>query len=218
MSLDPAEVARRRALRRRRLQLRQTLIFGILLTGLVVVLLLALAFWSNAIPTPFARPFSSPAPTAAARPAAPCPPLDATAQPWEDISANVLNSTNETGLAGRTASQLGQIGVAVAQQGNYAGSISNPATILAGPRGLAAAYTLTLVVPDAVVTLDDRSDETVDLILGNDFTGILDPAEIGLAADERLPAPPGCQLVDIPEDDPAEDSDVEAEDAEGNGD
>ena len=206
MTPDPAEAARQRALRRRRLQLRQTFVFGILLTGVLVVLLLALAFWSNVIPTPFARPFSSPAPTAPARPSVPCPPLNATAQPLTDISANVLNSTNESGLAARTGSELGQIGVAVAQQGNHAGPITTSAAIVAGPRGLAAAYTLTLLVPDAVVSLDDRSDETIDLILGQGFAGVLDPADIGLDPDEPLPAPAGCQPVEIPDNGTEEDA------------
>lgn len=199
---------RRRALRRRRLQLRQTLIFGILLTTLLAVSLLAIGFWTDVVPAPFARPFSSAAPTAPSRASVPCPPVDATPLPLDSISANVLNATDESGLAARTSSELGQAGVAVAQQGNYSGAIDDAARIVAGPRGLTAAYTLVQIIPDARVALDDRSDETVDVLLGNGFDGVLDLSEAEIDPDAPLPAPAGCSPVEIPDE-------LDEEDPEG---
>lgn len=205
MTTDPAEAARRRAARRRPLQQRQTLIFGILVTALVAVALVAAAVWGNVIPSPVARPFSSPAPTEAAVPTAPCPPADALPAPFGEITANVYNATDQTGLAARTASGLAQYGVVISQEANYGGSFEGVANIVSGPRGLQAAYTIVEIVPGATVSLDGRDDATIDVVLGGAFAEVPPPEAATIDPESPLTPPPGCSPVAVPEDDVVED-------------
>lgn len=209
MTIDPAEAQRRRAARRRRLQQRQTLIFGILITALLAVALLAAAMWGNVIPSPFTRAFSAPEPTQAAAARVPCPPPDALPAPFPEISANVLNATDQSGLAASTAGGLAQHGVQISQQSNYAGDIDGPATIISGPRGLQAAYTVALLIPGSTVTLDGRDDEVIDVVLGGSFDQVLEPETAGLDPETPLTPPPGCTPVPEPSDDEGEDGEAE---------
>ena len=202
MTTDPAEAQRRRrAARRRHLQQRQTLIFGILITALIAVALVAAAMWGNVIPSPFSRPFSSPAPTDAAAPAVPCPPADALPAPFSEITANVYNATDQNGLAARTASGLAQYGVVISQESNYGGSFDGVASVVSGPRGLQAAYTVAAIIPGATVQLDGRDDATVDVVLGGAFSEVPPPEAAGLDLEQPLAPPPGCSPVTVPSDD-----------------
>lgn len=209
MTTDPAEAARRRAARRRHLQQRQTLVFGILITAMVAVALVGAAVWSNVIPSPIARPFSSPAPTEAAVASAPCPPANALPAPFGEITANVYNATDQNGLAARTASGLAQLGVVISQEPNYGGSFEGVADIVSGPRGLQAAYTVAEVMPGATVTLDGRDDATIDVVLGGAFGEIPAPEAITLDPEQPLTPPPGCTPVPVPTEDVVEDEAVE---------
>lgn len=212
MTTDPDDAtARRRAARRRRLQQRQTLIFGILLTALLAIALLAAAMWGNVIPSPFSRPFSSEAPTDAATAAEPCPPADATPEPFGEITANIYNATTESGLAARTATGLAQFGVVVNQTANYGSTVDSAARIVTGPHGLRAAHTVAAVIPGAEVSLDDREDETIDVVVGGAFEGVPEPDSVSLDPELPLEAPPGCSPVTVP--DQVEDE-TAAEDAE----
>ncbi len=207
MTTDPAEAARRRAARRRHLQQRQTLIFGILITAMLAVALVAAAMWGNVIPSPFARPFSSPEPTEAASANVPCPPADALPAPYSEITANVYNATDETGLAARTASGLAQYGVVVSQEANYGGNLEGVANIVSGPRGLQAAYTVAQIVPGSTVSLDGRDDATIDVVLGGAFSEVPSPEETAVDPEQPLAPPPGCTPVTVPSD-PAEDEEA----------
>lgn len=200
MTTDPdAVAARRRAARRRRLQQRQTLIFGVLLTTLLAIALLAAAMWGNVIPSPFARPFSSEAPTDAATSSVPCPPANALPAPFSEISANVYNATSESGLAARTASGLAQFGVVVGQTANYSSSVDGVARIVSGAHGLRAAYTIAAIIPGAEVALDGREDEIVDVVVGATFDGVPDPATTAIDPEQPLAVPAGCSPVTVPE-------------------
>lgn len=210
MTTDPAEAARRRAARRRHLQQRQTLIFGIIITAMLAVALVAAAMWGNVIPSPFARPFSSPEPTDAASANVPCPPVDALPAPYSEITANVYNATDETGLAARTASGLAQYGVVISQEANYGGNLEGVANIVSGPRGLQAAYTVAQIVPGSTVSLDGRDDATIDVVLGGAFSEVPSPEETAIDPEQPLPPPPGCTPVPVPSD-PAEDEEATAE-------
>ena len=169
-----------------------------------LVALLAAAMWGGVIPSPFSRPFSSPEPTEAAAPRVPCPPPDALPQPFSEISANVLNSTDQSGLAASTAGGLAQHGVQISQQSNYGGDIDGPATIVSGPRGLRAAYTVAQLIPGSTVSLDGRDDAVIDVILGGSFDQVLDPETAGFDAEAPLTPPPGCSPVPEPTEEDSE--------------
>jgi len=186
-----------RQARRRRLQQRQTVIFGGLVTILLVLALIAAAMFTGLVPSPLQREFSSPEPTDDV--VVPCPPQDATALDLGSITANVYNGTDRAGLAGETGESLSRAGVLVNQepanwpQGSYEGT----AQIVVGAEGVVAGYSLARLFPGSVVSLDDgREDETVDVVLGAEYDSMLSQDEIDqLEPDEPLQAPEDCEPV-----------------------
>lgn len=190
------EAVRARAARRRHLQQRQTVIFGTLVAALLLVALLGGAVWSGVIPSPVSVPINSggPAPTADAI-VPPCPPADALPVPYAEISANVLNGTQEQNLAGRTAATLQTYGVQIGQQANgtpYGGV----AQLTVGPLGVASAYTLAAVFSEAQIVLDAREDATVDLLLGDAYEGLIPLEEVALDPAVPIVPPEGCRPIE----------------------
>ena len=194
-----------RAIRRRRLQQRQTVIFGGLIAALLVIGLVAASMWAGLLPAPVTREFTSASPTEEDV-VTPCVPEGATPVAFPDITANVYNGTDRRGLAGGTAESLGQLGVVVSQQANWPeGAYSGAVRIVVGPLGVTAGHSVARVFPGAVVTLDgSRTDETIDIVLGATYESIL-PAEEIAALDPAAPlvSPEGCTPVESAGDAPA---------------
>lgn len=196
------------ARRRRAIQQRQTTIIGGLVAVLLLVALVAAAIYAQILPAPFERDFSSDPESASGGtvPAAdspPCPPADAQPRPFDEITANVFNATDRAGLAGTTSQELVAAGVVVNQQGNWGGGTYEGAVrVVAGANGVVPAYSIARMFPSAEVAMDDRTDESVDLILGAAFDAPLTPEEIA-ALDPAAPlvAPEGCVPVEeVPSD------------------
>ncbi|WNB85820.1 LytR C-terminal domain-containing protein [Cellulomonas sp. ATA003] len=99
---------------------------------------------------------------------------------YGEVQVRVLNATDRRGLAGQTADALTARGFAVAAVGNATSSVVGPARISFGAPGVGAAYTLAAHLEGARLTLDERTDATVDLALGSEFVGLLDPGLIPL--------------------------------------
>lgn len=197
--------ARARAARRRHLQQRQTVIFGTLIAAMLVVGLAAGAMWVGILPSPVSVAIEAPESTSAAD-SQPCPPEGATYVPLEEISANVLNGTNENGLAGRTTDALAERGVAVGRTANADSAFEGVARILAGPSGLPAAFTLAELFNGAEVEVDSREDETVDVILGSKFEALRPKDEISIDPKAAIPAPTDCTPVSTSSQEPSDDS------------
>jgi hypothetical protein len=193
------DAARRRAARRRRLQQRQTVIFGGLITILLVAALIAGAIWAGLLPAPFTRDFSREESTED-QVVQPCLPDGATAVPLGSITANVYNGTDTAGLAATTGEVLGGAGVLINQQANWPhGEYAGVVQIVTGPLGVTAGYSLARLFPEAVVTLDGRSDESVDVVLGSGYTKMLSADEIAaLDPEGALTSPDGCTPVTAP--------------------
>ncbi|NNG38111.1 LytR C-terminal domain-containing protein [Flexivirga sp. ID2601S] len=89
------------------------------------------------------------------------------------IYVNVWNAGGKDGLAATVAQQLGWRGLHVIDTGNdpEAGSAKPPTTaqIRFGPGGRQIALTLATQVKDAQLVQDNRTNPTVDLVLGNKF-------------------------------------------------
>jgi hypothetical protein len=200
------EAALRRAARRRRLQQRQTVVLGGLVVILLVAALIAGAMWSGLLPAPFSRDFSREEPTGQ-QVVQPCVPGGAVPVDLGSVTANVYNGTDTAGLAATTAEALGAAGVLINQQANWPqGSYEGVAQIVTGPLGVSAGYTVARLFPESVVTLDARTDESVDVVLGSGYTKMLSADEIA-ALDPAAPltSPEGCQPVAAPSvDAPAE--------------
>jgi hypothetical protein len=189
----------RRTARRRKLQQRQTLIFGGLVTVLLVAALIAGAMWAGLLPAPFARDFSREEPTGL-EVVQPCLPEGAVPVELGSITANVYNGTDTAGLAATTAEALGGAGVLINQQANWPqGAYEGVVQIVTGPLGVTAGYSLARLFPDSVVTLDDRTDESVDVVLGAGYQAMLSADEI-TALDPQAPltSPEGCEPVAAP--------------------
>lgn len=97
----------------------------------------------------------------------------------ERVPVDVLNATNEPGLAGDVAEELADRDFRVeAVDNDHFADTGFEAIIRAGERGLRQAYTVQRHIPGALVDIDDRDGFTVDLVLGSEFTGLEDLEEI----------------------------------------
>lgn len=132
-----------------------------------------------ACPTPTATPTAAVHPVAAAQP--------------NTVIVHVLNATKNPGLAGRTATALQQRGFTQVSAANANpsddGNVHGTAVIRSGPAGLAAQRLLLAEVNGAVAETDTRPDASVDLILGDAFTGLRDPAAANAALVATSPKP-----------------------------
>lgn len=179
-----------RVLRRRRRRARQTVVFSVLIALVALAGGLSAAAYFGVVDAPFDQPFRTPEPEAG--PAVPCPPDGALPVAYVNVHVAVLNTTDRGGLAAGVAAELTTRGFTVQRTGNAAGG---PATteLRFGSNGVAAAYTLAAQLGEPVLTLDARADDSVDLLLGDGFTQLVDVASVGLDPDVPLTGRPGCE-------------------------
>lgn len=92
------------------------------------------------------------------------------------VTINVYNATTTAGLAAKVAATLRERGFTVAEIDNdpLDKKITASAEIRYGDTGRPAARTARLMVKDAKMVNDKRTDETVDLVLGEAFTTLAD--------------------------------------------
>lgn len=176
------------------------MVFGTLVAALLVVGLLGGAMWSGVLPSPVSIPINSGggvAPPSAVVP--PCPPEGAKPVKYSEISANVLNGTDTQMLAARTAAALRSYGVQTGREdnGNLYGGVVQLTT---GPTGIAAAYTLAALFTDSQIIVDGRDNDTVDVLLGVGFEGLIDEDDVTLNRKKPIPVPDNCQPVEVASD------------------
>ncbi|MGF1428827.1 LytR C-terminal domain-containing protein, partial [Kitasatospora sp. LaBMicrA B282] len=130
---------------------------------------------------------SGAAPGAGAPAASPLPAATAAPQP-QQVTVNVLNATDKTGLAAKTADDLKQRGFTIGKVGNAPTALENkvtgPAELVGGKGGAGAAALLGAQVSGAATMDDGRTDGSVDFVIGEGYTALLDPnaAQAALAA------------------------------------
>lgn len=155
-----------------------------LLHGVVLALLLALVITAVVAALAIARgdlkvPFFQPE---AAEPVA-CPTAVFSYPANEDVNVSVYNSTDRGGLAGTTADELRKRGYNVVDVGNK--SLSNnsaTAVIVSGEAGQASAFNLQQNISNTEYVADDREDDSIDLILGRGFAGLVPAGEVDESA------------------------------------
>lgn len=151
--------------RRRRAGLILTVLFFVLLAGG----LYALAYLNGWLPGTTEEPSTGPSNTPGDEQTTTAPPP---ALEPSEVTVNVYNTTDRSGLAGRTGEAVGALGFDVAEVGNEpngdaAGGIGE---IRFGPEGEDAARVVEEdLAPGAELVEIDRDDATVDLLLGPDF-------------------------------------------------
>jgi hypothetical protein len=101
------------------------------------------------------------------------------------VTVNVYNATNRVGLAGQTATQLRLRGFKIGKIANapaaLEGKVTGPAQITGAASSRAAMTLVSAEVSGATSTIDTRTDNSVDLVIGNSFNTLLTPAQASQA-------------------------------------
>ncbi|MBB5787482.1 LytR C-terminal domain-containing protein [Jiangella mangrovi] len=106
-----------------------------------------------------------------------------------DVQVNVYNATDRNGLASAVARQVRDRGFVVVDVDNdpLSRDITGTAEVRSGPDAQVAAELVATLVAGAVYVPDERTEATIDLVLGDAFEALADPA-----------APPAEPAADLP--------------------
>ncbi|MCT6874201.1 MAG: LytR C-terminal domain-containing protein [Bifidobacterium sp.] len=183
--LDERE-ARRQFVRR-----RQKMVFTIVVSALVAILVICslIIFGSIGHTAKHA--------TIIAKPnygvAVPCPPDKSKLVNHPDIRVRVLNGTNKSGLATALASALRNRGFNMQDVADYPGKTETARTqIRFGASAIDRGYTVGSQFNDAVLIMDDRNDDLIDVVIGATFTD-LDDEDSNSVVGRKIEAIKGCQ-------------------------
>lgn len=138
-------------------------------------------------------PFGREEPGTAVAPS--CAPVTATIAAPADVRLNVLNATDRRGLAGQVGGELTARGYVVASIGNEESDVevAEPAQVRYGPSLVAAAQSVAVQIPGAVLVDDGREGEVVDVALGEGYQALATEEEAAAAIAAAVPtAPAGC--------------------------
>lgn len=112
------------------------------------------------------------------------------------VTTNVYNATDRSGLAASTAEELQTRGFIIGTIDNdpLGRAVSATAEIRHGPTGLAAATLMSFYIPGAVLVDDARPDATIDTVIGQAFTAIAEQSivDAALLAPSPSASGPGC--------------------------
>jgi YbbR domain-containing protein len=99
------------------------------------------------------------------------------------VTVNVYNATNRTGLAAITASQLRSRGFKIGQITNdpLHEAITASAQVRGSASQLARLQFIGAQVGGTTQAFDHRTNETVDLVLGNGYRQLRSPAQVTVA-------------------------------------
>jgi hypothetical protein len=156
-----------------------------LITLGVVALMLFFAFWyaySYYEDSNKPRAATTPTCTATAGPAAKTP---------SQVTVNVYNATDRSGLAARTAAEIRKRGFKVSTVSNdpLQKDVTGTAEVRYGATGTASAKLVLALVKGAKGVKDSRTDSSVDLVLGARFKALAAPAKTTQAT---APSTSGC--------------------------
>ena len=121
--------------------------------------------------------------------AAAAPSLDPTT-----INVRVLNATDEQGLAGQVAGQLGSLGFVVDEVANDSSGreVTGTGEVRHGPRGADAARYVALYLSGATDYEDTRATAVVDLVIGPEFQGLASVDDVAAALQTGASAQAAC--------------------------
>jgi hypothetical protein len=180
--------------RKRRLRFRQAAIFGLLIAGLAVVGTASAAMFFGRMEPWVSAPFSSPSPKTEDFGPLPCPLDESSMYPQAGmVTVNVFNGSDITFAATYLAQALERRGFAIGRIGNAPIDYSGVALIRAGVPGMSRAYLLLGHAPQGtVLSYSDRTDETVDIIIGAQYDSLRSPEDVTVAAGTVIAFPPNC--------------------------
>lgn len=147
------------------------LVLFFLLVALIAAVVAALAIARGELRVPFLETTVKPGPS--------CPEATYRYVPNQRVTVNVYNATAREGLAARVARQLKSRGYRIGEIGGR--RISHPglpAVIISGKAGEANALNLQRNILGTEYVSDDRTDATVDVVLGSGFKALLQPKRV----------------------------------------
>jgi LytR cell envelope-related transcriptional attenuator len=156
-----------------------------LITLAIVALMLFFAFW-------YAYSYYRASEQQTATPRTPsCAPTTPLAP--AQVKVNVYNATSRSGLAARTAAEVRKRGFRVATVANdpLDKDVTATAEVRYGRRGTASSVLVITLVKGAKAVPDQRTDSSVDLVLGDTFTALV-PAPKASAATATPTTPATC--------------------------
>jgi len=156
-------------------------------TAVIVIAMMAVLFGATFGVVRLLKGGSEATPSASSTSAAPC--VTTTVRPGVvlpkpgTVTTNVYNATSRAGLARTTATTLTARGFKVATIANdpLGKSLTNVGEIRYGPTGKDNATLMRFYIPGAVLVLDQRTDATIDVVLGLKFTAVADQKTVTAA-------------------------------------
>ena len=109
------------------------------------------------------------------------------------VKVNTYNGSHRSGLARTTAADLKSRGFKIGRIANdpLGQHLKGAGEIRYGVKGAVNAALLRYYVPDATLTLDQRGDDTVDLVTGEAFPGLAPQSEVDAAVASPTPTTSG---------------------------
>ncbi|RBP97268.1 hypothetical protein CRD60_07755 [Bifidobacterium aemilianum] len=183
--------------RKRYVRQRQTKVFSIVAAALVVVLIVACLFYFHVIRlSDHANPQVQPNYGVTA----PCASKDengnaAAYMQNSQVRVRVLNGTKFSGLARAVGDALTNRNFHLVSVSNYQSQKVERTTVRFGRNGIVQAYSLQGNFTDAVMVMDDRQDDLVDVIIGATFSDLQGKSKVPVAG-AAIKSIKGCQPVD----------------------
>jgi hypothetical protein len=112
----------------------------------------------------------------------------------ETVKVNTYNGSRRKGLARTTAADLKSRGFQIGRIANdpLGQHLKAEGEIRYGVKGAVNAALLRYYVPDATLTLDQRTDSTVDLVIGEAFPGLAPQSAVDAAVASPTPTTTVC--------------------------
>ncbi|MCI1649077.1 LytR C-terminal domain-containing protein [Bifidobacterium tibiigranuli] len=176
---------------------RQTIVFSIVATVLVVALIIATLFYTHIL----GRAAST---SPAAQPnygvQVPCAPKDqdGNASKYADnasVSVRLLNGTKFTGFAKAVGDALANRNFKVTAIQTYNRQNVERTTIYFGKGAIPQAYTVGANFTDAILKMDDRQDNLIDVVLGATFNDLKTQKKVPVAGG-NITSIAGCVPAD----------------------
>jgi hypothetical protein len=165
-------------------------------TGAIVVLMMAVLFGATFGAVRLLRGSSTPEVTGPT--AAPC--VTTTVRPGlvlpkpGTVTTNVFNATDRAGLAKKTSTDLKSRGFLIGRVANdpLGKTVATVGEIRYGPSGKANAQLMSYYVVGATLVLDQRTDATIDVVIGAKFTAVAPQKTVDAALAKPVPVESGA--------------------------
>lgn len=191
--ISPEDYQKARQIRRRHQQERQAVIFGVLTITLAIILVYSIGVYTGAFPAVFDRPFTDASgPKNVSQTPQPCLEGDATPVTSSEIQVGVFNTTGRAGIASAAAQNLEYRGFNIVETGNIPYPVTGQALVTFGINGIDRGYTVAANFKNVRIQLDDREDQRVDVLLGEDYSALVSADDLAITEGQPMTSVPNC--------------------------